>query len=276
MTFTERLLNIQRKKGSLVCVGLDPDPNRLPAVLTRAFSTEKAISYFLNEIVQATAPVACAYKVNFAFFEALGQKGWSLLENIRKAIPEDSLLIADAKRGDIGNSASFYARSIFNHLSFDACTVAPYMGADAITPFLEYENKGVFVLARTSNAGATEVQYQKLADGRALYERMVSLILEWGTDLPGSIGLVVGATDLKAMGKIRDIAPGIPFLVPGVGAQGGNPTEVLKASHGPQDPIIVNSSRGILYASGGKDYAVAAGKAALELKNTLLEAQEGQ
>ena len=273
MTFTERLLAIQRNKDSLVCVGLDPDPKFIPEILKRAFPTEKAIEFFLREIIVATAPSACAFKINFAFFEALGAKGWALLENIRGLIPEDTLLIADAKRGDIGNSASFYARSIFEQLQFDACTVAPYMGSDAIVPFLEYENKGVFVLARTSNPGATPVQYQQLAEGTYLYENMVRLILEWSDGLPGSPGLVVGATDLAALKQIRHIAPGVPFLIPGVGAQGGDPAAVLAAAYSQEDPIIVNSSRGILYASSDKDYAEAAGQAAIELQKTLQEAR---
>jgi len=272
---TPRLRRIQSKKDSAVCVGLDPDPDRMPRPLQKR-STLDATLVFCRQIVEATAEVAAAFKLNFAFFEALGPTGFQILGEVARLIPDDCLTIADAKRGDIGNSARFYARSIFDDLGFDACTVAPYMGRDAVEPFLARADKAAFVLARTSNPGAADLQEACTCgddtvegSGDPLYLHTARKVAEWSADAPGTGGLVVGATAPAALEELRDACPTLPFLIPGVGAQGGDPEAVMRAAATERGPVLVNSSRSILYASDGADYAEAAGEAARELRDAL-------
>ncbi len=266
--FEEKVRAVQTARQSVLCVGLDPDPVRLPAHLSAAASPAEAVVRFTTAIIEATQAAACAFKLNLAFFEVLGRDGWEALEKTIRAIPRDLLVIADAKRGDIGNSARFYARSVFEHLGCDACTVAPYMGRDAVAPFLGYPGKAAFVLARTSNPGAADFQEQDCG-GERLYLRVARQVMRWGADAPGSAGLVVGATGADALAELRAVCPTIPFLIPGVGAQGGDPRAVMRAAATPDGAVLVNSSRAILYASDGPDFAGAAAREAEALRAAL-------
>jgi len=268
-SFRARLRQIQSEKQTAVCVGLDPDPERLPGPLRDGRLLTDAVREFCATIVEATAPYACAFKPNFAFFEALGPAGLTVLDQVTAAIPDDCLLIGDAKRGDVGHSAQFYAQSIYDHLGFDACTVSPYLGRDSITPFLDYEDRCTFVLARTSNDGAADLQDACTCDGTPLYRHVARRVAEWSADADGTAGLVVGATAPDALAELRADAPSLPFLVPGVGAQGGDPAAVMDVAATDAGPVLVNSSRSILYADEGPDYADAAAEAARQLREAL-------
>jgi orotidine-5'-phosphate decarboxylase len=265
----DRLQDLQREKESALCVGLDPDPERLPTPLRDGRLLTDAVREFCATIVEATAPYAVAYKPNFAFFEALGPAGLTVLDQVTAAIPDDCLLIADAKRGDIGNSARFYARSIYENMGFDACTVSPYLGRDSILPFLEHEGTCTFVLARTSNDGAADLQEACTCNGTPLYRHVARQVAAWSQDADGTAGLVVGATAPEALAELRADAPTLPFLVPGVGAQGGDPGAVMDAAATDEGPVLVNSSRSILYASEEADYADAAAEAARDMREAL-------
>lgn len=267
--FTERLRAIQTQKDTAVCVGLDPDPGRLPSPLAGAEEIADAVASFCHNIIQATAQYACAFKLNFAFFEALGPAGAYVLEQTASVIPDHCLVIGDAKRGDIGNSARFYATAVFDHMHCDAITVAPYMGHDSVTPFLEKEGTCAFILARTSNPGARDFQEACQCDGEPLYLRTARLAAEWNGDHPGTAGLVAGATSPNALRELRDACPTLPFLVPGVGSQGGDPVAVMDAAATGDGTVIVNSSRSIIYASEDDDYADAAADAARNLRDVL-------
>jgi orotidine-5'-phosphate decarboxylase len=263
-----RLRRIQSQKNTAVCVGLDPDPERMPRHLQERRPLDATLR-FCRAIIDATADVACAFKMNFAFFEALGPTGWQILAETARLVPDDCLTIADAKRGDIGNSARFYAQSIFDDMEFDACTVAPYMGQDAAAPFLARPNRGTFVLARTSNYGAADLQEACTCGGDPLYVHTARKVASWAADAPGTGGLVVGATAPDALAELRDACPALPFLVPGVGAQGGDPSAVMDAAATDEGPVLINSSRSILYASAEQDYAEAAAEAARNLRDAL-------
>lgn len=231
-----------------MCVGLDPDLDRMGAAWTRGVSPFVALNGFGQAIVRATANVACAYKPNLAFFEAHGMAGLAALEELVGAIRRDAphaLLVLDGKRGDIGNTARGYAQAAFGWLRADAATVVPYMGADAVAPFLEDAERAAFVLARTSNPGAAEVQ-DRLIDGEPLYRHVVRSAQRWADGHPGTLGFVAGATDPDALRGIRDLAPDAPLLVPGVGAQGGDAEAAVSAAGG--GPLLVNVGRAILYA----------------------------
>jgi len=280
-SFADRLRHAQTSKDSALCVGLDPDPSRLPADVLEVDALGDAVVAFCRQIIDATAPYACAYKVNFAFFEALGVTGAAALARTVAQIPDDCVTIADAKRGDIGNSARFYARSIFDDLGFDACTVSPYMGRDSVTPFLDYADKGVFVLARTSNPGAADLQEACTCDGTPLYLHTADLVQRWTDASDGQGGLVVGATAPPALRELRERCPALPFLVPGVGAQGGSPEDVMAAAATDTGRVLVNSSRSILFAveddaapddfadAAPDDFADAAADAARRLRDAL-------
>lgn len=268
-SFSDRLRSIQRAKKTAVCVGLDPDPDRLPASVTDGMPLPDAVRAFCRQIIDATAPLAAAFKVNLAFFEALGVRGPEVLHTVAALVPDDCMLIADAKRGDIGNSARFYARALFDDLSADACTVAPYMGRDAVLPFLEREGTAAFVLGRTSNPGAADVQEACTCDGTPLYLHVAQQVAGWSAEATGTGGLVVGATAPEALAELRAACPTLPFLVPGVGAQGGDPQAVMDAAATPDGLVLINSSRSILYASSGDDFADAAAEAAFALKTDL-------
>ena len=267
MKFRDKLFEAQSKKQSVLCVGLDPDVERLPDAFYPQLSATERIFAFNESIIEATLPFASSFKLNFAFYERFGSSGWEVLEKTCTLIPADIPVIADNKRGDIGNSAKFYAQSVFELLRFDACTVSPYMGEDSIAPFLEYPDKAAFILARTSNPGGKDLQEQQIGDA-PLYQVLVQQLSKKVTSYPGCIGLVVGATNEAAMAKIRRLAPNLPFLIPGVGAQGGNAQSVIRSTFNGYGSILVNSSRSILYASSGADFA---DQAAIEAEKLVAE-----
>jgi len=260
--FLYKLQSRQSAKKTALCVGLDPDPDRIPRHLFDTLSLPEAIIAFNHAIIEATLPYACAFKLNFAFYEALGSDTHTVLSRTLHYIPSSVITIADAKRGDIGNTARFYARAIFRDLGFDACTVAPYMGRDAVAPFLEYPDKAAFILAHTSNPSSIDFQ-QCVYNDEPLYERVARYVHTWNHQYPGTAGLVVGATHEQALHTLRALCPCLPFLIPGVGAQGGAPSAISAAST-TDGPIIVNSSRSILYASSGSDFARQAALKAIE------------
>ena len=268
-SFSDRLRAIQQDKASAVCVGLDPDPERVPASVLEGHALPNAVRTFCYAIVDATAPFAAAFKVNLAFFEALGWQGRAVLHDVAARIPDDCLLIADAKRGDIGNSARFYARALFDDLGADACTVAPYMGRDAVLPFLERPGTAAFVLGRTSNPGAADLQETCTCDGVPLYLHVARTVAAWSSEATATGGLVVGATAPDALAELRAACPTLPFLIPGVGAQGGDPEAVMRAAATDAGLVLVNSSRSILYASDGDDFADASATAAHDLREAL-------
>ncbi len=267
LDFSQKLRQIQVAKQSVLCVGLDPDPHRLPRHLLDQYPLAEAVVAFNAALIEATAAAACAFKLNFAFYEALGRNGWDTLERTLQHLPPDVLVLADAKRGDIGNTARFYAESIFEQLGFDACTVAPYMGRDAVVPFLRYQGKAAFVLARTSNPSAADFQ-ERHCEGEPLYERVARHVARWNDEAPGTAGLVVGATGPEALAALRTLCPTLPFLIPGIGAQGGDP-DVIAAAATEAGRVLVNSSRQIIFASDGRDCAEAAAREAEALRARL-------
>lgn len=262
MTRKQLVENI-RRKGSFLCVGLDVDLNKIPEHLRHE---DDAIFKFNKAIIDATAPYCVAYKPNLAFYETYGVEGWVALEKTVKYIKDnypDQFVIADAKRGDIGNTSKMYAKALFEHLDVDAVTVAPYMGEDSVTPFLGYEGKWVILLALTSNKGSHDFQLINDADGTPLFESVMKKAQTWAT--PDELMFVCGATQADMFDEIRRIAPHSFLLVPGVGAQGGSLEEVAKRGLTEDCGLLVNSSRGIIYASSGEDFASAAGNEAAKL-----------
>ncbi|CAN5444973.1 orotidine-5'-phosphate decarboxylase [soil metagenome] len=263
MTRTE-LVNQIKKKQSYLCVGFDTDLSKIPSHL---LSGPDPVFEFNKQIIDATSEYCVAYKPNLAFYEALGPKGWESLQKTVEYIPKDIFTIADAKRGDIGNTSSMYAKAFFEQLKFDSITVAPYMGADSVKPFLEFENKWVILLVHTSNTGSADFQLIESKSKRRLYEEVIVLSQQWGT--PDNLMYVVGATRADKIAEIRKLAPDHFFLVPGVGAQGGDLKEVSKAGMNRDCGILVNSSRGIIYASSGKDFAAKAKAEAKKLQTEM-------
>jgi orotidine-5'-phosphate decarboxylase len=267
LTFLDRLAYAERRSGSCLCVGLDPDLARFPTDARLPSEVEERIVAFNARIVEATHRHASAFKLNLAFYERFGAEGWRALERTVRAIPRDVLTIADAKRGDIGNTARFYAEAFFERLSFDACTLSPYMGLDSIEPFARYPDKAVFVLCRTSNASADDFQLH--GQDRPLYLDVARRAVAWDNQLPGTVGLVVGATRPADLAAVRAAAPETVFLVPGVGTQGADAAETVRVGRGAAGCLLVNSSRSILYASSGPDFAAAAESEARRLKEAL-------
>lgn len=268
MKRTELVENICRK-GSFLCVGLDTDLKKIPEHLLKE---DDPIFAFNKAIIDATAPYAIAYKPNLAFYESAGAAGWISLEKTVKYLKEnypDQFIIADAKRGDIGNTAGLYARSFFEHLDVDALTVAPYMGEDSVTPFLGYDGKWVILLALTSNPGSKDFQMIEDKHGNRVFEDVIKKSGHWGS--PVNMMYVVGATRGEMFKDIRKVAPRSFLLVPGVGAQGGSLEEVVKYGIIDECGLIVNSSRGIIYASKGEDFAEAAGREAAKLAGQMKE-----
>jgi orotidine-5'-phosphate decarboxylase len=268
MTKQELFENIQRKK-SFLCVGLDTDATKIPEHLFD--ESDDAIFEFNKAIIDATADLCVAYKPNLAFYECLGLEGWEILERtveyIRTNYP-DQFIIADAKRGDIGNTSAMYARTFFGNMEFDSVTVAPYMGEDSVTPFLTYEGKWVTLLALTSNKGAFDFQFMKDAEtSERLFEKVLKASLKWGNE--DNMMYVVGATKAEMLTDIRAIIPEHFLLVPGVGAQGGSLQEVVKYGMNSTCGLLVNSSRQIIYASAEKDYAEAARTEALKVQEEM-------
>lgn len=242
-----------KKKKSYLCVGLDTDVERIPKHL---LTSDDPVFEFNKQIIDATKEFCVAYKPNTAFYEALGAKGWESLKKTLEYIPNDCLAIADAKRGDIGNTSSLYARAFFKQMDFDAITVAPYMGEDSVKPFLEFEGKWVILLVHTSNKGAEDFQMLETRDGKFLFEEVIYTSQLWAS--PDQMMYVVGATKADKMEEIRRLAPDHFFLVPGIGAQGGDLETVSKAGMNEQCGLLVNSSRAIIYASTKEDFAEAA------------------
>jgi orotidine-5'-phosphate decarboxylase len=241
-------------KKSYLCVGLDTDPGLLPAHL---LDFEDPVFEFNRQIIEATAPFAVAYKPNLAFYEAQGPKGWESLRKTLDIIPDDCLTIADAKRGDIGNTSALYARTFFDPqaagLDFDAVTVAPYMGRDSVLPFLQFGGKWVILLALTSNEGSSDFQNFTNQEGRFLFEEVIRLSQHWAS--PDQLMYVVGATRADRLAEVRRLAPEHFLLVPGVGAQGGSLREVSRHGLNAHCGLLVNATRSIIYASSGPDFA---------------------
>lgn len=274
MSFAQKLREAAKANRSLVCLGLDPDPNLMPPI---------GVLEFNRAIIEATADLVCAYKPNLAFYEALGAEGIRALHGTLDCIPPNIPVIGDAKRGDVGHTAGAYARALFEVLRFDAVTVSPYLGYDSIEPFLAYEDRGVFVLCRTSNPGAGDFQDVLCVSGRdeagqRLYSLVAGKAREWNRR--GNVGLVVGATYPKELQEIREMCPDMMLLIPGIGAQGGDLDWAVRHGvdkHG--ENALFSSSRQILYASKGNDFAERAREAAeklrLEISKVLTDFQAG-
>jgi len=257
--FSEKLQAAAETNNSFLCIGLDPDPELM---------AHPHIPSFLQEIVDATSDLVCAYKPNLAFFEALGMGGMqTMLESLR-SIPKHIPIIADAKRGDIGNTARFYAHALFDVYKFDAVTVNAYGGRDAVQPFIDYVDRGVLVWCRSSNPGAADLQDMRLEDGRFVYEAIAERAREWNTS--GNVGVVAGATWPEQIERVRDICPDMWVLVPGVGAQEGDLEAAVQAAMNTQGGgFILNASRAVLYAAKDDGYAKAARKAAQRLRSRI-------
>lgn len=265
MSFVQKLSAAIERNHSRLCVGLDPTLDALPEGLER---TPAGILAFNRAIIAATADLACAYKPNLAFYEALGAEGWQVLRETVRAVPDEIPVIADAKRGDISSTAAAYASALFEWLGADACTLSPYLGFDAIAPFVERAGAFAFVLCRTSNAGAGELQDLAVGD-RPLYEHVARMVHAWGR--PASCGLVVGATDPAAAARIAPAAPGLWLLAPGLGAQGGDLRATARALGPAAGQTVWSASRGITAAGRGRDYAVRARQAAETLRRQIAE-----
>lgn len=258
------LFNQIKAKSSYLCVGLDTDIHKIPEHLKKA---DDPLFEFNRQIIDATIDYAVAYKPNIAFYEAHGLKGWESLMKTIEYIPKEAFVIADAKRGDIGNTSKMYARAFFEEMNCDAITVAPYMGEDSVKPFLDFPNKWVILLALTSNAGGKDFQNLHLDSGEEVYERVLKKSQEWGN--ADQLMYVVGATKAEALSNIRKIVPGHFLLVPGVGAQGGSLEEVSKYGMNSHCGLLVNSSRGIIYADSSEAFAKVAAKEAEKLQQEM-------
>lgn len=272
MTKQELIDNIKSKK-SFLCVGLDTDISKIPEHL---LDDEDPIFSFNKAIIEATSDLCVAYKPNIAFYESYGVKGWESLRKTCEVLPKDCFSIADAKRGDIGNTSKMYAQAFFNPassgLNFDSITIAPYMGEDSVTPFLEFDGKWAIVLALTSNHGSLDFQNFQNKEGKQLFEEVIDKVNTWGSS--ENIMYVVGATRGEAFTTIRKHAPDHFLLVPGVGAQGGSLADVCQYGMNKDCGILVNSTRGIIYASKGKDFAEKAREEAVKLQKEMQEQLE--
>ncbi len=263
------------QKRSYLCVGLDSDITRIPKHLLKY---DDPVFEFNKQIIDATKDYCVAYKPNTAFYESRGSNGWRCLEKTIEYIPDTHFTIADAKRGDIGNTSTQYAKAFFENMNFDSVTVAPYMGIDSVAPFLEFENKWVILLALTSNKGSQDFQYKDLDDEFPLFEKVMRVAQKWSTS--ENLMYVVGATHPERFKKIREIAPDHFLLVPGVGAQGGDLQKISEYGMNHQVGLLVNSSRSIIFASDGEDFAEVAGEKAkayqLEMAGILEEKEFSQ
>lgn len=262
MTRDELSRNIFRKR-SFLCTGLDTDIHRLPHAIDRDI---RGLVNFNTDIIRCTADLSVAYKINTAFYEQYGARGWEAMAETLDLIPGDCLAIADAKRGDIGNTSAMYARAFFDELRFDAITVAPYMGGDSLRPFLEFEDKWVICLALTSNPGSEDFQMLECG-GKRLYEHVIESVCRWGN--PDNLMFVTGATQAAHLEHIRTLIPEHFLLVPGVGAQGGDLHAVAGAALNESGGLLVNASRSILYASSDEDYADAARAEAMRMQREM-------
>lgn len=260
----QELIEQIRTKRSFLCVGLDTDLAKIPPHLREE---EDPIFAFNKAIIDATKDYCVAYKPNIAFYECHGPKGWESLKKTIDYIPKNILTIADAKRGDIGNTSHYYAETFFNYLQADAVTIAPYMGEDSVTPFLEFPGKWAILLALTSNYGALDFQFIADEHNEELYKKVLRRSQEWGT--PENMMFVVGATRAEGIAEVRKLAKEHFFLVPGIGAQGGSLEDVANYGWNQDCGLLVNSSRGIIYASTEKDFAERAGLAAQQLQQEM-------
>jgi orotidine-5'-phosphate decarboxylase len=276
MRFTDRLAAAEQRHQSMLCVGLDPEPARFPGAWK---GDAQRIADFCNAIVDATKDLVCAFKPQIAYFAAhrAEEQLERVMAHIRRVAP-DVPVILDAKRGDIGATAEQYAREAFQRYQADALTLSPFMGFDSIEPYLRYDGKGLFLLCRTSNPGGSDLQAQSLDTGELVYERIAKLAAtSWNRN--GQLGLVVGATYPREIERVRQLAPTLPLLVPGVGAQGGDAAATVRAGWRADvagrtvGPVLVSSSRAVLYASDGDDYAAAARRAALQTRDALHRAR---
>ncbi|MDP4267675.1 MAG: orotidine-5'-phosphate decarboxylase [Bacteroidota bacterium] len=247
---TENLINNINKKKSFLCVGLDTDINKIPQ---HFLEYENPVLEFNKSIIDTTSDLTVAYKLNTAFYESDGVRGWENLQKTLEYIPKDIFVIADAKRGDIGNTSEMYAKAFFEKMDFDAITVAPYMGSDSVKPFMKYKNKWIILLALTSNEGAYDFQFLKVDDNNKLFEKVLTVSKEWGDD--GNMMYVVGATKAENLTDIRKIVPEHFLLIPGVGSQGGSLQDVIKYGKNKSCGLLVNSSRAIIYAGKDKNFA---------------------
>lgn len=259
------LTSLVRSRKNFLCVGLDTDIEKIPQHL---LAYENPVLEFNRAIIEATQDICIAYKINTAFYEWMGAKGWDILEQTRKAIPERLFTIADAKRGDIGNTSGMYAKAFFDTLNFDAVTVHPYMGRDSVEPFLQYKDKWTIVLGLTSNPGSADFEQEDAGD-RKVYEMVLEKSAAWGSD--ENMMYVIGATKANELEKIRKIIPGHFLLVPGVGAQGGNLEEVCRSGKNKDGGLLINASRSIIYASSGKDFAEKAREEAISMANQMYD-----
>ena len=269
MTRLELVHQIFSKKSSL-CIGLDSDTSRLPKHLLKY---DDPVFEFNRQIIEATCDLCVAYKPNLAFYEALGPSGWTTLEKTLELIPDDIFTIADAKRGDIGNTSRQYAIAFFEKMNFDAVTVAPYMGEDSVKPFLEFVGKWAILLALTSNKGGMDFQMTPQERGEPLFKKVIKKSQKWGT--PDNLMYVIGATHPRKFKEIRAIAPEHFLLVPGIGAQGGSLEQVCKYGLNQDAGLLVNSSREIIFAGDGKDFAQKAREKAMEIQQLMAQVLEG-
>ena len=264
MTFLQKLRHIQRKNNSLLCIGLDTDPTKVPEFL---YAYGDPQYEFNRRIIDATKDIVCAYKLNLAFYESVGEHGWYTVHQTLARIPEEIITIGDGKRGDISNSAERQAHLICEDWEFSASTVSPYMGKDSIKPFFRRRDQCAFVLAITSNSGAKDFQHLKV-NGKPLYEEIVRKAKRWNTKK--NIGLVVGATKPKELKRIRSLAPDMPILIPGIGAQKGNLQSVVRYGCDTKGELaVINVGRSILYESSEKDFAERARDAALKFREAI-------
>ncbi|PIU44578.1 MAG: orotidine-5'-phosphate decarboxylase [Ignavibacteriales bacterium CG07_land_8_20_14_0_80_59_12] len=258
--FNERLRRTCRERDSLLCLNLDPETARLPAGVARS---PLPVWRFVQEVLDATLPALAAVKLNLAFYEVLGKTGWDTIERILAYLPGDVINIADGKRNDIGNSARMYAEAYFSALPFDAVTLNPLLGIDSVAPFTERPDRGAFILALTSNPSADDFEKRRMGRGR-LCDEIARKCVEWNTR--GNVGLVVGATQGKDIRRMREIAPALPFLIPGIGAQAGDLEQAVRSSHADRrSGTLIAAGRSVLYADSTNDYAAAAGREAARL-----------
>ncbi|SHL89634.1 orotidine-5'-phosphate decarboxylase [Chitinophaga sp. CF418] len=266
----QELVNLIKERQSYLCVGLDTDLHKIPRHL---LSHPDPVFAFNKAIIDATKDLCVSYKINTAFYECMGIRGWESLQRTVEYIPSGLFTIADAKRGDIGNTSTQYAKTFFETYNFDAVTVAPYMGRDSVLPFLSFNEKWTILLGLTSNEGSQDFQLQQSGD-EYLYEKVMKAGMSWGT--PDNLMFVVGATQTSQLGYIRQLVPDHFFLVPGVGAQGGNLQDISAQAMNKDCGLLVNASRSIIYAGNGEDFANDARAAALQLQQEMAECLEAK
>tara|TARA_B100000683_G_scaffold73004_1_gene71606 strand:+ start:195 stop:1013 length:819 start_codon:yes stop_codon:yes gene_type:complete len=260
----EQIISQIKLKRSFLCIGLDTDINKIPKHL---LSAEDPVFEFNKQIIDATNDLCVAYKPNIAFYESMGLSGWNSLQKTLDYIPKDILTIADAKRGDIGNTSKMYARAFFENMNFDSVTIAPYMGLDSVSPFLEFKNKWAILLALTSNKSSSDFQKIEAKNGEKLFEKVIKTSKHWGSEK--NMMYVIGATRSKQLSEVRKIIPHHFLLVPGIGIQGGNLEDVAKYGMNKDCGLLVNSSRGVIYSGDGINFAEASRKAAKQLQNKM-------